>query len=210
MRSWRFLVHIALATLVAVVGCSSKELPPAPLTDSPSPTAQITLAPPSPTSPELPDYPPPAQQQSSAYPAPAQDATAALSPPVTAYVAVTPIPVAPVPGRGVVTGVVIRHLAGVPVGPIAEARLFLAKMITDEDAPFEVARLNEQSAPSSLTNTEGQFVFVSVEAGKYALILKLPMAAMLAHDVVMDQDVVVDVVADEVVELGKVSLETPY
>lgn len=207
MRAWQFLAQIVLATLVAVAGCGNKELPPATPTDSPSPTGQITLAPPSPTKLELADYPPPAQQQSSAYPAPSQYATAAPSTPAIRYPAVTPIPVTPVSGRGVVTGVVIRHLAGVPVGPMANTRLFLAKMITDEGAPLEVARLNEESAPSSLTDAKGQFVFVNVEPAKYALIIKFPMAAILAHDVVMGQDVVADVVADEVVELGEVSLE---
>jgi len=210
MRAWQFLAQIVLATLVAVAGCGNKELPPVTATDSPSPIGQITLAPPSPTKLEVADYPPPAEQQSPAYPAPSQYATAAPSTPAIRYSAVTPIPVTPVSGRGAVTGLVIRHLAGVPVGPIAEIRLFLAKVITDEDAPLKVARLNEESAPSSLTNTEGQFVFVNVEPGKYALILELPMGAMLAHDEVADRDVIVDVVADEVVELGEVSLEIPH
>jgi hypothetical protein len=83
-------------------------------------------------------------------------------------------------------------------------------MLTDENGPVALASLDEETAPLSVTNADGQFVFVGVEPGMYALIIKTPIQAMLGHDVVSDMDVVVTVNADQATELGDVHVEMPY
>jgi hypothetical protein len=126
------------------------------------------------------------------------------------YTATTPVPPAPASGNGVVTGVLTLDVRGLPLQPVVNTRLFLARMLTDENGPVALASLDENTAPLSVTNADGQFAFVGVEPGMYALIIKTPIQAMLAHDVVSDMDVVVTVNADQATELGDVHVEMPY
>lgn len=126
------------------------------------------------------------------------------------YAAITPVPPAPAPGQGVVTGVITRDVRGLPLQPVVNTKLFLAKMLTDENGPVALASLDENAAPLSVTNADGQFTFVGVEPGMYALIIRTPLQAMLAHDVVTDMDVVVTVNAGQATELGDVHVEMPY
>jgi len=126
------------------------------------------------------------------------------------YTATTPVPPAPASGNGVVTGVITRDVRGLPLQPVVNTRLFLARMLTDDNGPVALASLDENTAPLSVTNADGQFVFVGVEPGMYALIIKTPTQANLAHDVVNDIDIVLTVTADQVTELGDIHIEMPY
>lgn len=127
-----------------------------------------------------------------------------------AYAALTPVPFTPAPGKGVVTGVITRDVRGAPLQPIANLRLYLAKMVTGEGDPLALASLDENKAPASLTNADGQFVFVGVEPGEYALIVKTPIQTILAHDVVKDLDIVTVVTGDQATELGDIHIDLPY
>jgi len=235
MRPRGFLVPIVLVTLISVVGCGGKAVSAVPpsistpkeqSTASPSVTHGETLAPASPTKPQVSEYPEstetgsaypaPTDQQAypvpsdQAYPAPVQRETPPTLPSTTGYLAATPVPVTPMPGKGVVTGVLVRSLAGQAIGPRTDTKVFLAKMITKEGDVVGIASLNEETAPWALTNVEGQFTFVGLGPGKYALIIKTALAAVLAHDVVADEDVVATVAADQVVELGEIQVDIPY
>ena len=127
-----------------------------------------------------------------------------------AYAALTPVPFTPAPGKGVVTGVITRDVRGAPLQPIANLRLYLAKMLTGGGDPLALASLDEEKAPASLTNADGQFVFVGVEPGEYALIVKTPIQTILAHDVVKDLDIVAVVTGDQATELGDIHIELAY
>jgi hypothetical protein len=83
-------------------------------------------------------------------------------------------------------------------------------MVTGEGDPLALASLDENKAPASLTNADGQFLFVGVEPGKYALIVKTPIQTILAHDVVKDLDIVVEVTGGQATELGDIHIELAY
>lgn len=178
------LILIVLLVFGLTAGCGEKKQPTPPAPDSPlglpPQVADSPLAVPEPT------------------PGPGD------------YAAMTPAPPAPASGSGAVTGVLTRDVRGLPLQPVVNTRLFLARMLTDDNGPVALASLDEETAPLSVTNADGQFVFVGVEPGMYALIIKTPIQAMVAHDVVSDMDVVATVNADQVAELGDVHVEMPY
>jgi len=181
-------ILIALLAMGLITGCSDKKETATPLPVSPLDIQQDV-----PASPLV---------------AP-EDSTAPTSVPGS-YQVTTPVPVTPAPGRGVVTGVLAQDMRGLPLQPVVNTKLFLARILTEENAPVELASLNENEAPASLTNDSGQFVFVGVEPGKYALVIKTPIQTTLAHDVAKDIDIVATVIADQVTELGGINVEMPY
>jgi len=126
--------------------------------------------------------------------------------PVAAFKVLTPVP-----GKGAVTGTIIRQIRGLPDEPFAETKLYLAKLMTDQSGKLVgLAGLDETTAPACLTNAAGQFVFQEVEPGMYALIVKTPLFPALAHDIVKKQDVVPNVVAGQIVDLGEIRVDIQY
>ena len=101
-------------------------------------------------------------------------------------------------------------MAGLPLEPKADTKLYLAKMITEAGDPVTLARLNEEEAPSAFTNDNGQFTFVDIEPGKYALVVKTAITLVLAHDVVTGQDILADVAPGEVTELGDIHVSITF
>jgi hypothetical protein len=117
----------------------------------------------------------------------------------------------PASGKGNVTGLIIRQPRGLPPEPIMETKLFLAKLMTDQEGKtVALAGLDESSAPFCFTTASGQFLFTNVEPGIYALIIRTPLFPALAHDIVTDKDIVPTIVADQIVDLGEIRTEIEY
>jgi hypothetical protein len=216
-RAWLLLLILLPSILI---GCRSE---PAPSGETPTaaqpiiaePTAGSTavespLSPPAPTQAAEPEAYPLGSSTPimSAQGYPIEHPTA--EPLLSDYTPIAPTPVAPPAGQGTVTGVLVRDVIGMPWQPIVNIKLFLAKFITQEGDPVALASLDENKAPMAVTDDRGQFMFVGVEPGRYALIIKSPISAILAHDVVKDVDVMVDVVADQVFELDAVHVDVQF
>jgi len=113
----------------------------------------------------------------------------------------------PVPGKGNVTGLIIRAPMGVDPHPMRDTKLYLAEMLRNAQGDLDgLAGVDEEQAPFAWTDTEGQFAFRDVEPGHYALIIKHPLSLILAHDELTARDIVVEVTADQIQDIGSIQV----
>ena len=124
-------------------------------------------------------------------------------------VATSPLPTpAPelevVPGSdtGVVRGTVKQ--AGYSVLTVDQHTLHLAKVIQDsQQTGFEVARMSPTTDPRADINTDGSFVFIGVEPGKYALSTVTPRGeSILLLNLDTGTDIIIEVEAGEITDTG--------
>ena len=114
----------------------------------------------------------------------------------------------PVPGKGNVTGVMIRAPRGVDPYPMADTKLYLAEMLRNAKGDLAgLAGVDEERAPFTWTDSKGQFVFTDVQPGHYALVIKHPLTLVLAHDDPSNRDIVVEVVAGQVQDIGTTQVD---
>jgi len=123
-------------------------------------------------------------------------------------VLVTPIS-APDVGLGTVTGVLVETEEGQPSDPKGSALLFLAPLIYSTDGAYEMANLNKGRDPASVTDEAGRFVFPNVEPKTYALVYSVVTHEFLLKAPGSDEDLLIDVVADQITDLGTVYVEAP-
>lgn len=188
------------------------EVPTAAPTLTSAPTEEATPAPPSPTAATTPEYPAPPTRVPDAYPG----STAAQPEPTSpenapTFVPETPQPEAPAEGLATITGTLMRQVEGMPPSAMQDTTVFLASLLTDEQGQTSgLARLNEDESPWTRTNEAGQFVFTDLTPGRYALIVKTPLTLQPVKDANTARDVVVDVAAGEVGELGVIPVSIGY
>ena len=114
----------------------------------------------------------------------------------------------PVPGRGNVIGVMFRAPLGVEPHPMGDTKLYLAEMLRNAQGELAgLAGVDEERAPSTRTDAQGQFVFSDIEPGHYALVIKHPLTLVLAHDQPSNRDIVVEVIAGQIQDLDTIQVE---
>ena len=143
------------------------------------------------------------------YPAPEAEATATLPPyPSPEEQALPGEAIAspkgtPVAGKGHAQGMIINRGPDHTTEPLGNRILYLAQMLPNTDgAPSGIVRVDENSAPMTVTDGDGRFVFENVEPGYYALAIKIPRDLLLARDVNNGEDVLIEVKAGEAVAIG--------
>ena len=109
-------------------------------------------------------------------------------------------PTAP-PDKGVVIGTM---LAWGTDTPIANAQVYLAEL-TDADGDGDLAvAVRYPDSPTATTDSMGNFVFASLEPGRYALVLWSPIGSTLVKDGSGDSDVAFTVQPGESINLQAV------
>ncbi len=138
-------------------------------------------------------------------------ATPSAQIPAATASAIPTLPVGtPAPDKGIVTGVLLRKMPDGSVQSVG-TRLFLAKLLTNQQGTIvPLAGLLESEAPFAFPDQRGQFVFSDVEPATYALVIRAPAFAMLARDMATGEDVVIKVVAGQVIDLGTITVEANY
>jgi len=104
----------------------------------------------------------------------------------------------PQAGLGAVTGRL--------VGPLL---LYLTPLLYSTDGTSTMAKLDKNSAPMSLPDETGRFVFPDVEPGEYALAYSTVTSEFLLRAPASDEDLVITVAADQVVDVGELHVEAP-
>lgn len=89
--------------------------------------------------------------------------------------------------------------------PLADQVFYLAKMLPvgGVTTTAYVAVLDRTTSPGDISDAQGNLVFSSVPPGKYAVALEGPLRQSLPKDAKSEAELVVDVVAGQVVDLGK-------
>lgn len=159
-----------------------------PMLEPPLPTASVSTT----------AYPGPQAPDERGYPAP--DARVALEATLQALPTLPPLPT-PEPGKGHIVGQIMRESEIRPREPLAGWTLYLGQVhrnVSGQIVPL--ASVVEEIAPKAVTDAQGRYAFTNVEPGLYALIIKHPLTLVLAHDLLTDQDVVIEVTEGEVTE----------
>jgi hypothetical protein len=156
----------------------------------PQPTAMATETPPVATATE---------ETTTTSPLPTPAAPGAQSPLPTPPMEL-PEDYTPAPGCGAVSGVLLR---GDPPQPVNRGILYLGQVVTQEDGAPVMASLNKQLAPASGIGPGGEFVFIDVPEGRYALVLDVIASTIVLRNPSDGGDLLVNVEAGEVVDLGK-------
>jgi hypothetical protein len=106
----------------------------------------------------------------------------------------------PSPDPGVVTGFL---QGGDPPQPRERAILYLGKVITSDDGQPVMAGVNKQTAPKTVTDEKGQFLFTKVPPGRYALVLDLITSTVVLRHPTGGGDLLIEVEEREVTDLGE-------
>jgi hypothetical protein len=114
----------------------------------------------------------------------------------------------PSPGKGNAIGLMIRAPRGVQPHPMQSTKLYLAEMLRNAQGDLAgLAGVDEERAPFAWTDAEGRFAFADIEPGHYALVIKHPLTLALAHDEPSGRDVVVEVIAGQIQDLGTIQVD---
>ena len=132
------------------------------------------------------------------------------SPISTPAVVDVPIPIpSPQAGMGTVTG----NLTTAQEGAISESTfpvlLYLASLIYSDDGESSMAKLDKESAPMTVPDEAGHFVFLDVEPGTYALIYSTVTSEVPLKAPGSGEDLTITVIADQTIDLGGLTIEMP-
>ena len=119
----------------------------------------------------------------------------------------TPTKTIPTPamGVGVVTGTMLLNSASPePAYPVL---LVLAEVIEIDGKPM-VAGFDRSTAPSTLTDRNGIFIFADVKPGKYALVVDRIMDAFLLNNPSDGGDLLFDVKSGEITDAGTLTFDS--
>lgn len=184
------LLVLLVVFLISISGC---------VANTPAPATQAVTTPPT-------NYPAPGVNTAYPYPYPFAEPIQPLYPypgmeqpaPVAAPSAT---PTAD-PALGVVKG---RLLEGQV--PVFDMSLFLAEIKKGEDGKDLVARLSFTNSQRVATDSDGNFMFVNVKPGRYAIILYTGENAFLLNVPDKMDPILINVEADKTVGLGDLSYD---
>jgi len=111
----------------------------------------------------------------------------------------------PAPGLAVVRGRLIES-ATQKVPP--EGDLFLGE-IRGMDNGKPIIRLERTTAPYAIPAPNGDFFFLNLKPGKYALIFFTPELNFLVDKPGSNESMIFDVLPDQVLDLGKIEITLP-
>jgi len=188
-------VCVLVGAFLALAACA-----PSPSTPTAFPTS-IAIAetpdkpenPVQPTAEDTTAYPYPLPQTNDSYPAPEVAAEPYVPEPIPTRLA----------GATDVKGTVL--LNGVAV---YNKLFYLAPIIPDENGRDVVAALDVKTSPHAISDPQGGVMFYNVVPGRYGLILDTIRTSYLLHYPVTNKQIVIEVVADQVFDLGVVDFET--
>lgn len=105
-------------------------------------------------------------------------------------------------------GVLIRDLAGMNSEPIAGAVVHLARVIRSEDGAAMMAVV-EESAPTTVADDNGRFVFTDVPSKTYGIAISTPLGHFLVENNGGD-DLLFAAQGGAVLDLGEIHTPLPY
>lgn len=111
----------------------------------------------------------------------------------------------PSAGAGVVTGTML--LNSVSPEPAYPVLLVLAEVIEVDGKPM-VAGFDRATAPSTLTESDGTFIFPDVKPGKYALVVDRIMDAFLLNNPEDGGDLLFEVKPGEITDAGTLTFDS--
>jgi hypothetical protein len=92
---------------------------------------------------------------------------------------------------------------------MAEAQLYLARVMRSAEGEAFVAGLDEKSSPAAMTDADGAFVFVDVPPDSYGLAVATPIGSFLITDE-QGRDLLFEAEAGEALNVGTVRTEITY
>jgi len=116
----------------------------------------------------------------------------------------TPRPLSTSSTGGTVAGVLLSDTPGKP--PVG-LPLYLGEILLSNATPV-MASVDKQTAPKTLVESNGQFIFMDVPEGNYALIADMVNHAVVLHEPIKDQEIIVTVKKGEIIDLGTLKLPT--
>lgn len=214
MNSVRIVVMLMMALFI-LAGCNAQ--PAAPTPEATPVTVPTTATEPYPAgTPETESYPGPVQEgypgpddaaPFEAYPSPEGDTSGALE-------QGTPEPlVVPTPSSatvGNVTGRILQATEGGEAQPLTEGIMYLGVVVETTEGFEGLVRLDRGADPQAMIDPQGHFVFTDVAPDRYGLWL-VPAVGnpLLLKEPETGGDMILEVPAGEVLELGELSYELP-
>ena len=115
----------------------------------------------------------------------------------------------PKPGKN--TGVLIGRIYSTSQDSfLADYPVYLGEILPLDPGDDYLITLKEKESPKTMSSVDGYVVFDNVPPGEYALIVWLPFASSVVPDPSKpDKELLVNVVAGEVVNFGQVEVEFP-
>ncbi len=138
-----------------------------------------------------------------------------VSPLVAVSVLPTPTPVPTIdlaaiqvtPDRGALVGVLLVRGTSGEMRPVANTKLALGEILTDEDGNERIVGYDPAAAPSTITDENGAFVLEDVPPGRYGLVLDIVMSSFLLFDEGSGDPLFVEVTAGEITDVGVLEYE---
>jgi hypothetical protein len=89
--------------------------------------------------------------------------------------------------------------------PVRGQNIYLAEMLPLDSGPEEafVPSLDLNTAPRAESTNQGNVVISMIPPGKYALALLTPQGAILVTDAITNKEIIVEIVAGQVTDLGE-------
>lgn len=107
----------------------------------------------------------------------------------------------PADGTGALVGVLLLWSDG-ELQPVADVKLALGEILRDDNGEERMVGYDASTAPTTITGPDGRFIFQDVPPGRYGLILDIVMSSFLLFDESSGEAMLIDIPADEVVDLG--------
>ena len=111
---------------------------------------------------------------------------------------------------GTVTGRIIRLPSKAAPEPLAGAPLYLGTILKNPDGKDRLVELSKETAPKTMTDGQGRFVFTNIPAGRYGLMLDTPIGTLLLNHPDNGGDLIVEVTGGKVLDLGELKYQLDY
>jgi hypothetical protein len=102
---------------------------------------------------------------------------------------------------GAVTGVV-RISSEERQEPVANVKVALARVLTDDNGVERATGYSPSRAPHSTSDSEGRFVIGDVPPGRYGIILDGIVTSIMLADATTGESIIISVEAGEVTDIG--------
>jgi len=110
----------------------------------------------------------------------------------------------PVDNMATVGGTLYLDVAGEPLHPLANARIFLGEVHISEDGTKRIAGYSESTSPQSITDAQGHFVIHTVPPDTYNLIVVRYMDPVFMTEHESGESLVFTLEAGDVLDLGEI------
>ena len=149
----------------------------------------------------------PIEELSSPLPGPTLTPTAMPSPTPTPPPIPSPTPIpTPMPTKGAITGQLIGRESGRPEGGLI---VYLGDISYLQPNSIPIITMRQRASPHTMTDESGNFAFLDLEPGTYALILWTPVNSLVINDPETGKGLLVTVEAGAIIELGEITVNLP-